>query len=40
MKYMLLMYANEADMALRWAEKIPMARYGAVDVRPLWSEGS
>ena len=40
MKYMLLVYANEADVALRWAEKIPMAKYGSVEVRLLWSEGS
>jgi hypothetical protein len=40
MKYMLLMYANEADVAFRWAEKIPTARYGPVEICRLWSEES
>jgi hypothetical protein len=30
-----LIEADSADEALRWAEKIPAARYGAVEVRPL-----
>ena len=25
------------DEALRWAAKIPAARYGSIEVRPLWS---
>jgi len=25
------------DEAIRWATKVPMARYGSVEVRPLWS---
>ena len=40
MKYTLLMYANEVDVAFRWAEKIPTARYGSVEIRRLWLEGS
>jgi hypothetical protein len=27
------------DEAIRLAEKIPPARYGAVEIRPLWGEG-
>ena len=29
----------DLDDAIRWAEKIPHARYGSVEIRPLWSEG-
>ena len=29
---------KDLDEALRWAEKIPHAKYGSVEVRPLWSE--
>lgn len=28
------------DEALKWAAKIPAAKYGTVEVRPLWSEDS
>jgi hypothetical protein len=40
MKYLLLKYADEADVAPRWAEKISTAKDSSVEVRPLWSEGS
>jgi hypothetical protein len=35
-----LLECQDLDEALRWAEKIPTARVGSVEVRPLWSEGS
>jgi len=33
-----LLECKDLDEALRWAEKIPHAMYGSVEVRPLWSE--
>ena len=33
-----LLECTDLDEALRWAEKIPHAKYGSVEVRPLWSE--
>jgi hypothetical protein len=33
-----LLECRDLDEALRWAEKIPHAKYGSVEVRPLWSE--
>ncbi len=33
-----LLECKDLDEALRWAEKVPHARYGSVEVRPLWSE--
>jgi hypothetical protein len=33
-----LLDCKDLDEALRWAEKIPHAKYGSVEVRPLWSE--
>ena len=33
-----LLDCKDLDDALRWAEKIPHAKYGSVEVRPLWSE--
>lgn len=27
------------DEALKWAAKIPTAKYGTIEVRPLWSPG-
>ncbi len=35
-----LVECQDLDEALRWAEKIPHAKYGSVEVRPLWSEGA
>jgi hypothetical protein len=28
---------KDLDEAIRWAEKIPTAQYGSIEVRPLWS---
>lgn len=33
-----LLECKDLDDALRWAAKIPHARYGSVEIRPLWSE--
>jgi hypothetical protein len=33
-----LLECKDLDEALRWAEKVPHAKYGSVEVRPLWSE--
>lgn len=33
-----LLECQDLDEALRWAKKIPHARYGSVEIRPLWSE--
>ncbi len=33
-----LVECQDLDEALCWAEKIPHAKYGSVEVRPLWSE--
>jgi hypothetical protein len=33
-----LLERNDIDEALGWAAKIPHAKYGSVEVRPLWSE--
>jgi hypothetical protein len=35
-----LVECQDLDEALRWAEKIPTATYGSVEVRPLWSPRS
>ncbi len=32
-----LLECKELDEALRWAEKIPTAKYGSIEIRPLWS---
>ena len=31
-----LIEAADLDEAIRWAAKIPTARYGSVEVRPIW----
>jgi len=31
---------KDLDEAIRWAEKIPTAKYGSIEIRPLWSPGS
>lgn len=31
---------KDLDEAIRWAEKIPTAKYGSIEVRPLWSPDS
>ena len=35
-----LIDCKDLDEAIRWAEKIPTAEYGSVEIRPLWSPGS
>ena len=30
---------SDLDEAIRWAEKIPTAKYGSVEICPLWSPG-
>jgi hypothetical protein len=32
-----LLDCKDLDEAIRWAEKIPSAKYGSIEVRPLWS---
>jgi hypothetical protein len=32
-----LVECKDLDEAIRWAEKIPTATYGSVEIRPLWS---
>jgi hypothetical protein len=29
---------QDLDEAIRWAEKIPHAKYGSVEIRPLWDQ--
>ncbi len=33
-----LLDCQDLDEAISWAGKIPHARYGSVEIRPLWSE--
>ena len=33
-----LVECKDLDEAIHWAEKIPTAKYGSVEIRPLWSE--
>jgi hypothetical protein len=41
-----LVECKDLDEAIRWAEKIPSAKYGSIEIRPsgipaqLWSQGS
>jgi hypothetical protein len=35
-----LVECQDLDEAIRWAEKIPTAKYGSIEIRPLWSPGS
>ncbi len=32
-----LIECDNLDEAIRWAEKIPTAKYGSIEIRPLWS---
>ena len=32
-----LLECNDLDEAIRWAEKIPTAKYGSIEIRPLWA---
>lgn len=31
---------QDLDEAIRWAEKIPTAKYGSIEIRPLWTPGA
>jgi hypothetical protein len=31
---------TDLDEAIHWAEKIPTAKYGSIEIRPLWSPAS
>jgi hypothetical protein len=31
---------RDLDEVIRWAEKIPTAKYGSIEIRSLWSPGS
>jgi len=33
-----LLELQDLDEAIRWAEKIPHATYGSVEIRPLWDQ--
>ena len=33
-----LLECKDLDEALGWAAKIPMAKYGSIEVRPIWSQ--
>jgi hypothetical protein len=35
-----LLDCKDLDEAIRWAEKIPTAKYGSIEVRPQWSQKS
>lgn len=35
-----LLDCKDLDEAIRWAEKIPAAKYGSIEVRPMWSPES
>ena len=32
-----LIECENLDEAIRWAEKVPTAKYGAIEIRPLWA---
>ncbi len=34
-----ILECQDLDEAIRWAQKIPTARYGSIEIRPLWSPG-
>ncbi len=33
-----LLKVDNLDEAIRWAERTPTAKYGSIEIRPLWSE--
>ena len=33
-----LLECKDLDEAIHWAEKIPTAEYGSIEIRPLWGE--
>ena len=34
----LMVNCQDLDEAIAWAQKIPQARYGSVEIRPLWDQ--
>ncbi len=35
-----LVECKDLDEAIRWTQKIPTAKYGSIEIRPLWSQVS
>ena len=35
----ILVECKDLDEAIRWAEKVPTAQYGSLEIRPLWFQG-
>jgi hypothetical protein len=35
-----LVDCDDLDEAIHWAEKIPTAKFGSIEIRPLWSPGA
>jgi hypothetical protein len=35
----ILVECKDLDEAIRWAEKVPTAKYGSLEIRPLWFQG-
>jgi hypothetical protein len=35
-----LLECKDLDEAIYWAEQVPTAEYGSIEVRPMWSPGS
>ena len=33
-----LLECKDLDEAIHWAEKIPAAKYGSIEIRPLWGQ--
>lgn len=34
----LMLNCQDLDEAIQWATKVPQARYGSVEIRPLWDQ--
>lgn len=35
----ILVECKDLDEAIHWAEKVPTAKYGSLEIRPLWFQG-
>jgi hypothetical protein len=35
-----ILNVKDLDEAIHWAQKIPTAKYGSIEIRPLWSENA
>ncbi len=35
-----LLECPDLDEAIRWAEKVPTAQFGSIEIRPLWAPGA